>query len=304
MFEKAGEKNGEGGEVTYLTLPYLYEACKGSDGKAEFHYQGDLPVFIFGLSGMGQFYRVILQEFASQHEVYAYIQNPCMAFWEDCSGARKPIESMRPVLPKLAADPDDESEIIDEDENELLRYWGKAGRDNIKLWSIATDYNFVFDSDSIVDKNREMPCDTLLHNVQWMVAHRKNVFCEDADILEKVPFEKDCSFSVTTAPSKIREVEALHSRICKLLSEKDAQGNPKATIADILVVSPNIDDYRTAIFQVFDQTRDGFHIPFNIVDSAARDSHTANALSTLFSIREKGTLSRIGGILFDGLFRR
>lgn len=292
VFEKAGEKSGEGGEVTYLTLPYLYEACKGSDGKAEFHYQDDLPVFIFGLSGMGQFYRVILQEFARQHEVYAYIQNPCMAFWEDCSGARKPIESMRPVLPKLAAAPDDESETIDEDENELLRYWGKAGRDNIKLWSIATDYNFVFDGDSIVDRNREMPCDTLLHNVQWMVAHRKNVFCEDADILGELPFENDNSFGVTTAPSKIREVEALHSRICRLLSEKDAQGKPKATIADILVVSPNIDDYRTAIFQVFDQTRDGFHVPFNIVDSAARDSHTASALSTLFSIREKGTLSR------------
>ena len=87
-------------------------------------------------------------------------------------------------------------------------------------------------------------------------------------------------------------MEVLHSRICKLLSEKDAQGKAKATIADILVVSPNIDDYRTAIFQVFDQTREDFHVPFSIVDSRARDSHTANALSILFSIRDKGTLSR------------
>lgn len=287
VFEKAGEKNREGGNVTYLTLPYLYKV-----GKADFHYESHLPVFIFGLSGMGQFYRVILQEFASQHEIYAFIQNPCMAFWEDCSGARKPVESMRLALPKLSTNPDDESESIDEDENELLRYWGKAGRDNIKLWSVATDYNFVFDEESIADRKKEIPCDTLLHQVQWMIANRKNVFCKDAGVLDKVPFEKDDSFCVTTAPSKIREVEALHSHICKLLSEKDAQGNPKATIADILVVSPNIDDYRTAIFQVFDQTRDGFHVPFNIVDSAARDSLTANALAILFSIREKGTLSR------------
>ena len=292
VFEKTSEKNSEGGKVTYLTLPYLYEACKGANRKTEFHYQGDLPVFIFGLSGMGQFYRVILQEFANQHEVYAYIQNPCMAFWEDCNGTRRPIESMRPVLPKLTASPDEESETIDADENELLRYWGKAGRDNIKLWSIATDYNFVFNGDSIIDSNREMPCDSLLHNVQWMIAHRKNMFCDGTDILGKLPFKNDTSFSVTTAPSKIREVEALHSRICRLLSEKDPQGNPKATIADILVVSPNIEDYRTAIFQVFDQTREGFHVPFSIVDSRARDSHTANALSILFSIRDKGTLSR------------
>ena len=290
VFEKSAEKSGE--NVTYLTLPYLYEACKTENGKVKFNYDSDLPIFIFGLSGMGQFYRVILQEFANQHEIYAYIQNPCMAFWEDCSGRQKPLESMKLALPRLAADPADESESIDEDENELLRYWGKAGRDNIKLWSIATDYNFIFDGDSIVDRNKEMPCDTLLHQVQWMVAHRKNVFCENTDVLDKIPFEKDASFGVTTAPSKIREVEALHSRICKLLSEKDVFGNPKATIADILVVSPNIDDYRTAIFQVFDQTRDGFHVPFNIVDSAARDSLTANALSILFAIHEKETLSR------------
>ena len=285
VFEKSAAKSGE--NITYLTLPYLYEACK-----AEFNYDSDLPVFIFGLSGMGQFYHVILQKFAEKHDVYAYIQNPCMAFWEDCSGVRKPTESMKLTVPRLSTDPDDESELIDENENELLRYWGKAGRDNIKLWSIATDYNFMTAEDSIIDRNKEMPCDTLLHQVQQMVARRKNVFCDGSDILKKVPFEKDESFGVTTAPSKMREVEALHSHICKLLSEKDAQGNPKATIADILVVSPNIDDYRTAIFQVFDQTRDGFHIPFNIVDSAASDSLTANALSILFSIREKGTLSR------------
>ena len=289
-FKKSAEKKSP--EITYLTLPYLYEACKDANGKASFHYNSDLPVFIFGLSGMGHFYRVILQEFAAQHEVYAFIQNPCMAFWEDCSGVRKPTESMHLALPRLATDPNDESELIDENENELLRYWGKAGRDNIKLWSIATDYNFTFDEESIADRKMDIPCDTLLHQVQWMIANRKNVFCEGSDIPNKIPFEKDCSLSVTTAPSKIREVEALHSRICKLLSEKDPQGNPKATIADILVVSPNIDDYRTAIFQVFDQTREGFHIPFKIVDSAAHDSLTANALKILFSIREKGTLSR------------
>jgi len=290
VFEKCAEKNGK--KITYLTLPYLYEACKDKNGKAIFHYDSDLPVFIFGLSGMGHFYRVILQEFSSQHEVYAFIQNPCMAFWEDCSGTRKPTESMRVALPGLATDPYDESEFTDENENELLCHWGKAGRDNIKLWSIATDYNFIFDEESIADRKKEIPCDSLLHQVQWTIANRKNTFSENSDIIRKIPFEKDCSFSVTTAPSKIREVEALHSRICKLLSEKDPQGNPKATVADVLVVSPNIDDYRTAIFQVFDQTREGFHIPFNIVDSATHDSLTANALNILLSIREKGTLSR------------
>ena len=38
---------------------------------------------------MGQFYRVILQEYAKTHDVNAYIQNPCMEFWEDTNVAKK-----------------------------------------------------------------------------------------------------------------------------------------------------------------------------------------------------------------------
>ena len=79
----------------YLTIPYLFEALEngkfnedklphGSNGKV-------LPVFIFGLSGMGQFYRVILQKYASEHDVYAFIQNPCMEFWEDAFTAPEKI---------------------------------------------------------------------------------------------------------------------------------------------------------------------------------------------------------------------
>ena len=56
-------------KTEFLTLPYLFSQCNNN-------FDCDRPVFIFGLSGMGQFYRVILQEIANQKEVYAYIQNP------------------------------------------------------------------------------------------------------------------------------------------------------------------------------------------------------------------------------------
>ena len=66
-------------------------------------------------------------------------------------------------------------------------------------------------------------------------------------------------------------------------------------ISDILVVSPNLDVYRTAIFQCFDQQ--SFQIPFSIVDSPAKKSLTGEALSALFAMQEKRTLSR--SIFFD-----
>ena len=79
-----------------------------------------------------------------------------------------------------------------------------------------------------------------------------------------------------------------------------------ARVSDILVVSPALDDYRTAIKTIFDQTpekkkyasendRDGFlHIPFAIVDSPARSSQTENVLDNLFSILEQGTITQAG----------
>src|SRR5574344_408502 len=107
--------------------------------------------------------------------------------------------------------------------------------------------------------------------------------------------EDNESFSLTAAPTREREIEALHTRICKLLAERDKDGNPLNRISDILVVSPNLDVYRTAIFQCFDQQ--SFQIPFSIVDSPAKKSVTGGAVSARCGMQEKRTLSR--AIFFD-----
>lgn len=288
----ANQKNDK---VDYLTLPFLYKACRDEKtGKMNFKYNSKLPVFIIGLGGMGQFYRVILQEFAKPDNVnvFAYIQNPCMEFWEDCDGKPYSAEQLKMKVPSLQTNADDESEELDENENNLLRYWGKAGRDNIKLWSKASDYNFDFNQCYNRDEKNGIQPDTLLHNVQWAIANRKNKFIEDSLLKSENNFINDLSLRVTSAPNKIREVEVLHTHICKLLNGSATPDNKPAKVSDILVVSPSIDEYRTAIHQVFDQTSEDFHIPFSIVDSAAKDSLVAKALTTLFAIRDSGVLSR------------
>lgn len=282
VFKEIWQKAGAQGDlVEYQTLPYIFESIHDAKtGKYNFKYNKTTPVFIIGLSGMGQFYRVILQEFAREHDVYAYIQNPCMEFWEDCSDK----SALRPQLPKIVTDATDESEQnLKADENTLLRYWGKAGRDNIKLWSMASDYDFDFAECQLQSEKDDMPRDSLLHQVQWMVAHRTNE-------LPKA-LASDDSLSVTAVPSKLREVEVLHSHVCKLLNGSATANGKPAKISEILVVAPNLDDYRTAIYQVFDQKVD-LNIPYSIVDSRSRESKVAKAMATLFSIREKGGLSR------------
>lgn len=319
-FDAANKRKNEGKQIPfdtiYLTIPFLFMDCMATHG--EFHCEqfmgesGPLPVFLFGLTGMGQFYRVILQKFAEKHDVFAYIQNPCMEFWEDIATEKKkrhdrwksrggdwscetgpiPVDVKKRLNTRLdesaSPDEDDETEpgITSDSENALLCYWGKSGRDNIKLWCQSADYDFEFGDGA--EGAEDLPTDSLLHKTQYMVANRKN---ELPGFFET---RADESFTLTAAPTKEREMEALHTRIAKLLSEKDADGNPVNRIDDILVFSPNLDDYRTAIFQAFDQSSSGenLHIPFSIVDSPARASLTAEAVVALFAIQQSRSISR------------
>ena len=295
VFEKADSEPDEDKKVKYLTLPFLYKECLDANEIPHFNYKSKAPVFIFGLSGMGQFYRVVLREFAKQHEVYAYIQNPCMEFWEDVD-THSP-ESRLASVPKITTTLEGEENLETDDpvqvnENNLLRYWGKAGRDNIRLWCLADDYSTCeFGKVECIktSNDKQEPPQKILQALQLLVATRKNKF-EDK-LLER---EKgDESLTITAAPSKLREVEALHSSICKLL-----QKGVKAT--DILVVSPNLQEYSPFIYQIFDQAKNAaengdesfVHIPYTIADSVTKDSFVSALISTLFQIRKQHSVSR------------
>lgn len=279
-------------DCSYLTLPFMYEACK-ENGVPKFHFESKKPVFIFGLSGMGQFYRVVLQKFSESHDVYAYIQNPCMEFWED-------LKKNADWKSKFHADdsPDEERDDVAANENALLKAWGFAGRDGIKLWNLANDYRDGFSDAELYGSEKEKcgrKSDSLLHEIQGMIAKRTNEFSKDFKPRKTKPGEpfsavEDKSLTITEAPNRIREVEAVHSQICQLLEAG-------ANIRDILVVCPKLSDYRSAICQVFDQcetgTENGVRLPFVFVDSAARESFVGNALENLFAIKKNRSLSRV-----------
>ena len=302
--------------LEYLTLPQLYEQCRTSTDNIQFSGASDLPVFIFWNAGMGQFYRVALHEYSKTHEVYAYIQNPCMEFWEDVQD-RKLIFKHRltnPDAPNDDAYYDQCDEIRpDAPDNALLVTWGRAGRDNIKLWCESVDYDFTFhenyikfdyafDHEAFDDaaSYANIPeADCTLHKIQRLIAERENT---------STPLKTDHSLTITAAPSKIREVEHLHSQICRLLQGTD--GHAGARLRDILVVAPDIHAYRTAICQIFGAERTlaeenrqhkhdpeksptpALHIPFTIIDGAAIESLTARVLDALFRIMGSRTLSR------------
>ena len=283
-----------GNNSEYLTLPYLLETCKTENGNVKFHYHSNKPIFIFGLSGIGQFYHVLLREFAKEHEIYAYIQNPCTEFWEDLQ-----TKQFRVCYDYKK---DDEAEDSSE-ENILLQNLGRSGRDNIKIWSLANDYRGGFKEETLAlyrkeqaEREKNTKKQNLLNELQQMVANRKNSFSASfSNSLESYKnesgsfFANDKSLSVASAETKLREIEHLHSEICLLLK----QG---AKIQDILVVAPDIESYRTSIYQVFDQniseTEEGVYLPFVLVDFAAKESNMSKALESIFQMCKKNSLTR------------
>ena len=171
------------------------------------------------------------------------------------------------------------ADIPQKPENQLLDKWGSFGREQLQLWSRNTKAQPLSNSDSF------SRTDTILGRTQKAIAEDNKITPVDFDA-------SDCSLTLTAAPTVLREVEALHSKICHLLEKDDTQ------LGDILVVAPHIQDYKTAIEQVFDQNdqyaADSLfpYIPYTIADYSGQRSLTAEALSILFGIWKKGYLSR------------
>ncbi|MCR4630124.1 MAG: exodeoxyribonuclease V subunit gamma [Treponema sp.] len=166
--------------------------------------------------------------------------------------------------------------------NELINAWGDFGKECLELWGEGTIINHI---------KAEYSQDSLLHCLQNSIEENKPIQKNQQESDKK-------SLSLTGAPNRLREIENLHSQICKLLKDGKTQ------VGDILIVAQNIQDYKIAIEQVFDQndknSSDFPSLPYTIADYSADSSLTADAMQLFFSILQKSYLSRSD---FFGLLR-
>lgn len=145
-------------------------------------------------------------------------------------------------------------------QNSLVKKWVDFGRCNLNLWDDQkSGAAAVCDENAFINKKLN-------------------------ESLKKKGF-----LTLTAAPSRLRETEALHSKICALLKNG-------ARLGDILVLAPAIQEYKVSIEQVFDQTNpvgDSFpYVPYIFADSSSKSSLAAEALGVLFGILQKGYFSR------------
>ncbi len=165
-----------------------------------------------------------------------------------------------------------QTSALAKNDKSLLYRWAELGIENLKLWG-GCDYSLPF------ERIEPQP----LHKIQ-------NAIAREAEF-EKI---KKCDIAspiyLLAAPSKVREIEAVHSKICALLKDKNTR------LGDILVVAPNIQDYKVAIEQVFDQNdsekSEYPYIPKVIADYSSEFSLVADALQILFGMLKKKYLCR------------
>ena len=160
-------------------------------------------------------------------------------------------------------------------ENLLLKHFAQFGQKNHELF----------------DANNQTHNILALNENNTMLGRIQNAMANDEKIdAEKLRLINDESLTIIGVPSKIKEIEIVHSSICKLLKEKNAN------LKDILVLAPDIDRYKSVITTVFNQIDetdpDYPFVPFSIVDYSGKNSAVLDVLQTLYLILHNNGFSR------------
>ncbi len=217
-------------------------------------------VYFFGESTLSLLQARILAYLAQTHEVVFYHNNVCLEYWGD-------LETKAERIKRLGRATAEKEDI--ELENPLLRQWGAAGRETMRLLvdlEEETAGKIDFEWMSLADETREKPS-TLLGALQESICHRSGMD-EDAP--------HDSSVRVIGAPGIRREVEAVYDAIL-------ASPSPFSGIA---VLVPDMAKYRPMIESVFDARG---KVPYGMVDTSASDeSKYLSAFLSLADIARHG----------------
>ncbi len=99
--------------------------------------------------------------------------------------------------------------------------------------------------------------------------------------------ETKINLEFLAAPSRIREIEAVHTKICSLVKNEGAKLN------DFLVLSSDTSAYERDIGRVFSQDNESFpNVPFNISSKKRHETDVTDGLKKLFEIGTKGFFTR------------
>ncbi|MGA7802843.1 MAG: exodeoxyribonuclease V subunit gamma, partial [Gammaproteobacteria bacterium] len=215
---------------------------------------------LFGLASLSPTYLTVLQHLGSLMDLHLFVLNPCREYWGDVVAERD-----------LAKRPAQAQQTLHfETGNSLLASLGKQGRDFVDLLQELGGE----ETDDFVEPQggrllQEIQRDILMLHERGGAAGGKSRVAAD-----------DRSLQVHSCHSPMREAEVLHDQLLRLFAEhRDLRAS------DMLVMTPDIEQYAPYIEAVFSSARDERYIPYSIADRPlASESPLTAAFLTLLEL--------------------
>jgi exodeoxyribonuclease V gamma subunit len=237
------------------------------------------PLHVFGLAYAGTAFAEIFNRLAQTVEVRIYAINPCLEFWEDLDTSRRsererwPRRGAKLSVPVL--DSDDPFGLLNAEDNRALQYWGRPGREYIRLLNELTDCEY---EPHFVEPGSETKC-SLLQRIQGDILFRNRT---PEPVANDSGAADDRSIRFLACPSVRREVEIVANAIWLIIRCADAEHRP-LRFHEIAITMPNSMSaaYLPHIEAVFAKMHD---LPIDLVARGTADSRIAEALELLLDL--------------------
>ena len=266
LFKKGGCRDSINTDL--LTLPQYWARVSSRTNAS---VQGKL--YLFGKSQLSPFHARMLYELGKRIDISLYQVNPCSEFWEDVT---TPREDRWNRIRSIRVEESSEGKKLsyDENENPLLKLWGKTGRETIKLLSLLEDagreeLNFL--SDWFEPAERD-PAATCLQAVREQILKRTTRMPSGRHL------QQDTSIQIASCPEIFREAEAVYNSIVHNL-ERD----PRMMMTDIAIMVPDMATYGPVLHSVF--SREPKRLSYSMIDStASTDSLFGKGIASILKI--------------------
>ncbi len=229
-----------------------------TQAKTAFSKENDFPerISVFGISALPPLSVEILTALAHHTDIHFFF-----------------------LAPTEIAQATEQSEISGMDsENTLLASLGKHGKN---FFQLMHDRGLFEQQKNLKDSGKNhfnlSSKNSLLAEIQNDILQRSNPFEEHGK--RKKVVEADHSIQIHSCHSRMREVEVLHDQLLHMMDQ-----DPDLKPGDILVMTPQIDDYVPFIQSVFSSEINGRIFPFSIADRGSREE--SKIIQYLFRLLE------------------